>query len=218
MIERFRIRSASPEVIKLLLEYGAKTEKRTTTSNGYGPSALTVLLNHHGFEKELSEESIGTKIDTTGGRSRRVWLKCVEALIQGGARWETALILRNGGTQLTQLFAFFPPSPSDVAKYIHLVRDAIDAGFNLMAEDRDGRIPLFTLCERMASTVQSHCPESPKILEAVMKMHGRSNVGIADKSGMTVMDIPDRVEKSCLALCRSILADMIMGSFNYDTS
>ena len=202
----------------MLLEYGAKPDKRTISSRCSGLTPLTTILIHHAVDKEPAEGSKGTMIDSTGGRSRKIWLRCVEALVKGGAKWEPGMILSGGDTQLTKIFGLFPPSPSDTERYTYIVQDAIDAGFNLTTEDEHGRIPLFSLCQRMAVTTLSQCPESVKILEAVVKMYGKGNIGAVDKFGMTVLDIPDRVENSCLAHCRNLLAEIMIRRSNVSDS
>jgi hypothetical protein len=203
-------------VIRLLIEADARPGLRVrlpSSTINKGPTALTVLLLNS-TANECVEGSMGSMIDSTGSRSRgkKLWMRSLEQLLRGGAKWEPSLASSTGQSQLSLLYAFFPPYPSDVDAYIRVIGDAIDAGFDLNKEDSSGRSALFTLCVRMAETPLLECIDCMKIIKVVISLYGNRGFGKADKKGMSILDIRDKVEKSCFNFVKKELANAVMKS------
>jgi hypothetical protein len=212
-----RLRTASPEVIKLLIESEANVASKmrpSTSTSSNGLSALSVLL----FNAEISctdlssDQDGGTKEAGGGVKSRKCWLLALEALVKGGASWEPSTVLKNGMTQLSYVYALFPPPVAEVDLYVRIIGDAIDAGFDLTADDSSGKSSLFILCERMACTSVNDCQDVSKIINAVISHYGGRGFGGADRQGKGLLDIEDRVSKSCFSACKKDLSNAIANS------
>ena len=139
------------------------------------------------------------------GRSggRRVWVRAAETLVRAGARWDPALrIGAKHHSQLYLLVSGFPPAKEDSAAYRYIIESALAARCDPLLEDEKGRNMIFFLCEQMAFVPAETCPESRKILSAMLGVCGSSGVGGSDRTGRTVFDIDERVANSCLGARR----------------
>jgi hypothetical protein len=185
----------------------------STSTSLNGLSALSVLLSNADISSpDLNSNNDGTREASGGVKSKKCWLLALEALAKGGSRWEPSVVFQNGMTQLSYLYALFPPPAAEVDLYVRIIGDAIDAGFDLTADDSSGRSSLFILCERMACTSVNDCQDVRKIILAIISHYGSRGFGGADRQGKGLLDIEDRVSKSCFSACKMDLSNAILNA------
>lgn len=109
-------------------------------------------------------------------------------------------------TQLHLLVSAYPPTREDGNAYFQLVRLAIGV-LNPLIEDSAGRNALFLLCEAMAQVTNEHAPENKRLVKLLLEQ-APSQVTAADRTGRTVLDLPDNAAvHSSLSVVRPLLVD-----------
>lgn len=201
------LRDASPDILTMLLGSGAKPNLRRHT-----------VVNSQ--KKELAFTSLTTllvnipkPLDKARGCGSRTWIRCLQILVKGGAKWEPSFICcpKKRATQLNLLLDLFPPTPNDITAFVELLCDAVDGGFDLYQVNARGHSPLYQLCERLGATPMQDCPEASRVLQTLLAFYDTRGVGSAavNRDGQSLTDIRPTVNKSCLSFCRGALTSAL---------
>jgi ankyrin repeat protein len=136
--EIHRLRSKSADVIEMLCSYGADVNRR-----GQGrDSPLSLILrcaqgrevvvagNEHPFQHSSSHSG------------RNFWVPVAHLLVTRGATWEPEVRDHAGRSQLMMMFSGPSPPSKDWGTLLGLVHDALAAGVDPNATDKDGATAL----------------------------------------------------------------------------
>lgn len=227
-----RIRSATPAVVKLLIDYGADVNQTFHTNGVSGVTPVHIILHTaahfmtnrgHLLDEttDLSstklENSNHSKLRSTGVKS---WIRTLNILLTSGclprdvtnltigAQWNPLIQMSKGETELYLLLLSFPPPREDISMYRAIVSSCLSCPeMNPLIEDENGRSALFIFCERLSKVNSDAFPESVNILKMVLD-HTGGGIGGADRTGRTIFDIEDDTTYSgysCLKASRHLL-------------
>ena len=190
----YRVRSASVEVIHLLIKAGASPSARNSSSSSSSSSSRTplspltlILLRGSKLSSSTSSSSSSSSEgDTTTSTilqaplgseeeercrmsSRGIWLRAAETLINNGAVWDNKWrAANNGDSQLHLLLAGFPPPAQLASTYRLLLSSALDAGCSPNSVDMKGTSALVLLCKKMANVSIDVCPDASRIMRVML--------------------------------------------------
>ena len=120
-------------------------------------------------------------------------------------------------SQLLLLLSLFPPHRDDCAAYKQLLQSALEHGAlthpSSSHPSPNLNTAVFLLLDRMSVTPAAACPDSARILRLLLQGGEMAGAGSgssllsADRSGRTVLDVPELVPQSCLAAVKPLLKD-----------
>ena len=229
-IEIRRLRSKSVEVMRLLLQHGARTD--ILSKEGDSPLCLALKFAQKkvgsGSDDSASNNASAMSGEGTGGSAasrssrksssiggeyggRNFWVRACLLLLKSGAKWDSSFKCKKGRNQLMMLFTGPSPPIGDANSHREVLRNCLGSRvFDVNEVDGDGRSALFLFCLRESSVGKAACISSLGILEDFLQ--AGADVHTADFDGNGLLSIRGKFRDSGYELLRPSLVEAIQSN------
>jgi hypothetical protein len=200
--------------LAMVLAAAAELHAPQSSSLTSRPRAAPVLLS----VDDTSMEGPGADdrpLKAAANGVRRAWTQLANALVRAGAKFDAKWVHKQtGNSMLHLLLQAFPPPRDQAMAYRSLVLLALKAGFSPLApENEAGQSPLHVFCSRLAYVTPDSYSDAGNILHALLQAcdsdASRDILIRPDRSGASILDIPESTLGSWLSLSRPLLAEVV---------